>query len=203
LGIVLAVILVDGLLSLLTVESAQLLALATALSYHLVVVASFVIVVINASCHLAYIPLLLSFGETRKNIFLGFHYFRLLIILATIILCALVWALVPGELSAAGLRSIPIIAVALVFFSSLGSIIGTICVKSRLAGGILLGIFGGICGGVSGTVLLNNSTQGAAQMVQSVLSSLNWPLVLTVTAAVFLINVIFQWLLLRRQEVKL
>lgn len=173
--------------------------------YFLCFSAIFIMLMINIGSQSLYVPLLLSMGELRRNVLLGFHYYRTLIIGATVVICALVWLLIPGEASSIGLRSIPTLLCILIFAASAGSIMGTLFVKWKWVGIILIII---ICGGMGGTVgaLSVNAMEGFSLVntiaVASVLQTLPWWLAVAALAALAA-DVAFQWLLLRRQEVKL
>ena len=150
-------------------------------------------------------PLLLSMGETRRNVLLGFHYFRALIIAVMLGLCAAVWLLAPGDVSAVGLRSIPTILCVLVIASAMGSIMGTIFVKWKWAGMILIILLCGLGGGVvgfAGSMVAGNFLTAKTFEIASHLAALPWWLPAAALAALAL-DVGFQWMLLRRQEVKL
>ncbi len=199
-----------GLVALLAVVSVlgadrlQFQLLASVIPYYLFISAALCVVMINYGCHAIYVPLLLSMGETRRNILLGFHYYRALIIAATVALSAAIWLLVPGEISAAGLGSIPTILAALVLASAIGSLMGTVYSKWKWAGTIaLVVIFGGV-GGLFGFAVSGGVRLDLANTLEltGVLQRLPWWLAGAAGAA-FLADICFQWLLLRRQEVKL
>ena len=63
--------------------------------YYLVTAALLTIILMNYGTQATYVPLLLSLGETRRNLMLGFHYYRALIIVATLAVSALIWAFLP------------------------------------------------------------------------------------------------------------
>lgn len=123
----------------------QLEVVASVVPYFLCVSAVLCMIMINLSCHTLYIPLLLSLGETRRNIFFGFHYYRALIITVTLALSALIWALAPCDISSIGLHSMPTLLTVLVIASSLGGIMGTLFTKWKWVGMILVVL---ICGGM-------------------------------------------------------
>ncbi len=180
-------------------------ALASVGPYFFCFAAIFTIMMINTGSQSLYVPLLLAMGETRRNVLLGFHYYRALIITVTIALCGLVWLLAPGEVSSIGLRSIPTILCLLIASSALGSIIGTLLVKWRWVGTIFIVLLFGLAGGTMGftgvamgDVLAETNTAALA----AYLERLPWWLAMTALAA-FGLDVAFQWLLLQRQEVKL
>lgn len=202
-GVVLCITVVLAALCAFSEENLDVRTFATATPYFLCVSTVFCILMGNSGTHTLYVPLLLSMGETRKNVLAGFLYFRGLIIAVTTALCALIWLAAPGEASAVGLRSIPTILCVLVTCSNLGSIMGTLFVKWKWAGMIVIIIICGVGGGLvgfasaAGGVLLTNALELAVYLAAT-------PWWLAAAAAVSLgLDLGFQWLLLRRREVKL
>lgn len=202
-GVVLCITVVLAALCAFSEENLDVRTFATATPYFLCVSTVFCILMGNSGTHTLYVPLLLSMGETRKNVLAGFLYFRGLIIAVTTALCALIWLAAPGEASAVGLRSIPTILCVLVTCSNLGSIMGTLFVKWKWAGMIVIIIICGVGGGLvgfasaAGGVLLTNALELAVYLAAT-------PWWLAAVAAVSLgLDLGFQWLLLRRREVKL
>ena len=202
-GLVLCVTVVLAALCAFSEENLDVRTFATATPYFLCVSTVFCILMGNSGTHTLYVPLLLSMGETRKNVLAGFLYFRGLIIAVTTALCALIWLAAPGEASAVGLRSIPTILCVLLTCSNLGSIMGTLFVTWKWAGMIVIIIICGVGGGLvgfasaAGGVLLTNALELAVYLAAT-------PWWLAAVAAVSLgLDLGFQWLLLRRREVKL
>ena len=200
---------ITGILAVIAVFGAEGLDLArfvVTVPFFLCIAAIFGMVLINTGTQGLYIPLLVSMGETRRNVLLGFHYFRALVIAVTLALCALVWLAVPGEVSSAGLRSIPTILCALVLASAVGSIMGTVFTRWKWLGTILIII---LCGGMGGIVGMTGATAanggfGYADTLELVSFLIRFPWWLALAAAVALVlDVGFHWLLLRRQEVRL
>ena len=187
----------------LSADRLRLAEMAAAIPYFLLIAAAFCVLVINYSSQVLYVPLLISMGETRRNILFGFHYYRALVIVATVAVSALIWLLTPGELSAAGLRSIPTVLTVQVIASAAGSIVGTLYAKLKWIAVIILTLVGGCCGGIGGFLMadgeirLMDMLKGAA-----VLEDLPWWLV-AVAAVLLAADICFHWILLRRQEVKL
>ncbi|MDE7219006.1 MAG: hypothetical protein K2O45_05220 [Oscillospiraceae bacterium] len=204
-GVVLGAAAVLAVISLFSAEGLDFATFAAVVPYYLCIAAIFVMMMLNSGSQTLYVPLLLSMGETRRNVLLGFHYYRVLIIAVTAALCSLIWLLAPGEASAAGLRSIPTILCVLLIASALGSIMGTVFVRWKWAGTVLIII---LCGVAGGTVGFAGATGGGflrtAQTLEivSYLETLPWWLLAAVPAALAA-DVAFQWMLLRRQEVKL
>lgn len=172
--------------------------------YLLCLGAVFSMMMINTGSQSVYVPLLISMGEPRRNVLLGFHYYRALITAVTVALCALIWLLVPGEMSATGLRSIPTLLCVLVSAASYGSILGTIYVKWKWVGlFIIIVMCGGMGGviGITGASMANGSLVSTAMKIIAIFTHLPWWLV-AVTLGLLVLDVIFQWMLLRRREVK-
>lgn len=194
-----------ALLTLFGADQVQLQQFAAAVPYLLCVAAIFGMLMINTGSQTLYVPLLLSMGETRRNVLLGFHYYRTLIISVTLALCALVWLVAPGEVSAIGLSSIPTILCVLVIAASVGSILGTLFVKWKWLGMVVIIVLCGGFGGMMGMTAVNMAKGidlAVAVELAGLLAKLPWWLI--AAAAGFLaLDVAFQWLLLRRQEVKL
>ena len=186
-------------------EGLELGLFASVVPYYLCMSAIFIMLMINTGSQVLYVPLLLSMGELRRNVLLGFHYYRALIIAVTTVLCALIWLLIPGEVSSIGLRSIPTILCVLILAASAGSIMGTLFSKWKWLGIIIMVLICGGAGGMAGfagvTAVEGFSLGDTAKMV-SYLLTLPWWLI-TAMLVSLAADVAFQWLLLRRQEVKL
>ena len=203
-GMVLCMAAVLVVASLFSAEGLDFAVFATVAPYYLCVAAVFVMMMVNSGAQTLSVPLLLAMGETRRNILLGFHYYRALIIAVTLALCSVIWLLAPGEVSAVGLRSIPTILCTLAIASALGSIMGTLFIKWKRAGVVLIIL---LCGAAGGTVGFVGATGGGFSVLQvleivSCLETLPWWLLAAAPASLAL-DAGFQWLILRRQEVKL
>lgn len=193
-----------ALISVLRMDHLDFSLLASVVPYFLCVSAVFSSVMVNTGAQTLYIPLLLAMGETRRNVLLGFQYYRTLIIAVTAGVCALVWLLIPGEVSRMGLQSVPTLLFGLLAASAIGSLIGTLMVKWKWVGTILIVL---MCGGAGGFVGFAGAAGGnlsAADTVKlaSYLTPLPWWLV-AAALALLAADVLFQWMLLRRREVKL
>ncbi len=200
-ALLLAILLVISIVGASRLELASLAALAPA---YLLLAAGMCIIMLNYGTQVVYIPMLLSLGETRRNIFLGYHYHRALIIALAVGISSLIWALVPGELSALGLRNIPSILAVLVTASALGSIIGTIYARWKWVATVLLVLVFGSFGGVGGYSFAGGGEDVAALIHKGARAMASFPWWLGVTALLALAaDMAFQWFLLRRQEVKL
>lgn len=199
--IVLAVLLV---LSAIGASRLELTTLAATVPAYLLLAAGLTTILLNYGTQVVYIPLLISMGETRRNLFLGYHFYRALIIAAAVGLSALIWALVPGEISRLGLSNIPAILALLVASASLGSILGTIYFKWKWAATILLVVVFGICGGIGGFSIAGGG-EDVAQLIgkgAAMLAEFPWWVALGAAAALGA-DAAFHWVLLRKQEVKL
>ena len=204
-GVDLSLMAVLAVLTIFGAEGLNWRLFAATMPYFLCVGSIFGMIFINTSAHTLYVPLLLSMGEPRRNVLLGFHYYRALIIASTTVLCALIWLLVPGEVSGTGLRSLPTLLCVLVLASSFGSILGTFFVRWKWLATVITVL---ICGGLGGTIgaagvainkglAFHNALELTAYLIR-----LPWWLVLT-ALALFILDLLFQWLILRRQEVRL
>ncbi len=172
--------------------------------FFLILAAVFCMILINSSTQILYNPLLLSMGETRRNVFLGFCYYRALIIAVTVALCSLVWLLARSSISARGLGSLFNIIVVLVIASSFGSLFGTLYAKWKWVGVMLLALCGGVGGGMVG-FLASSGIQlerASVENVSSFLQELPWWVAL-IAVGLLALDLFFHWMLLRRQEVKL
>ena len=199
--LVLAILLVISAVGASRLELASLAALAPA---YLLLAAGLCIIMLNYGTQVVYIPLLISLGETRRNIFLGYHYYRALIIAVAMGTSALLWALVPGEVSSLGLRNIPSILAILIVTSALGSIIGTLYAKWRWVATVLLVMVFGAFGGVGGYSIAGGGEDVTGLIGKGARAMASFPWWLGVTALLSLAaDMAFQWFLLRRQEVKL
>ena len=199
--LVLAILLV---LSAVGASRLELTALAATVPAYLLLAAGLTIIMLNYGTQVVYIPLLISMGETRRNLFLGYHFYRVLIIAVAVGLSALIWALVPGEISRLGLSNIPAILALLVTSASLGSIMGTIYFKWKWAATILLVVVFGICGGIGGFSIAGGG-EDVAQLIgkgAAMLAEFPWWVALGAAAALGA-DAAFHWVLLRKQEVKL
>jgi len=194
-----------GVVTLFGAEGVDLGLFASVVPYFLCFSAIFIMLMVNIGSQTLYVPLLLSMGELRRNVLLGFHYYRALIIAVTTALCALIWLLVPGEASDIGLRSIPAILCVLILAAAAGSIMGTLFVKWKWIGIILIVV---LCGGMGGLMGFSavSMAEGASMLgltsIGPVLLDMPWWVAL-IMLAVLAVDIVFQWLLLRRQEVKL
>ena len=200
-ALVLVILLVIRIVGASRLELTSLAALAPA---YLLLAAGMCIIMLNYGTQVVYIPMLLSLGETRRNIFMGYHYHRALIITLAVGISSLIWALVPGELSALGLRNIPSILAVLVTASALGSIIGTIYARWKWVATVLLVLVFGSFGGVGGFSVAGGGEDVAHLIEKGAQAMASFPWWLGVTALLALAaDMAFQWFLLRRQEVKL
>lgn len=178
---------------------------ATVVPYFLLISSIFMMLMINTGCHTLYVPLLLSMGETRRNVLMGFHYYRALIVAVTMATCVLIWLLAPGEVSAIGLRSLPTLLCVLLIASAVGSIMGTLFVKWRWLGMVVIILLCGAAGGTVGFAGAAASDElSIAKTADIAVRLIKLPWWLPAAAAVSLAaDILFQWLLLRRREVKL
>ena len=66
-----------AVISLFGAEGLNFAVFASTMPYYLCVAAVFVMMILNTGSQTLYVPLLLSMGETRRNVLLGFHYYQI------------------------------------------------------------------------------------------------------------------------------
>lgn len=173
--------------------------------FYLIISAVLCVMMISPGCQTLYIPLLIANGEPRKNIFWGFQYHRFLLIAVTSAVSALVWSLVPSEISDACLSCLPMIVLGLVISSSLGNLLGSMYVKWKWAGVVVMVLLFGMCGGLVGWMGSTGGFEitGMSLFVLGMATyAPSWQMT-AAAAALLAVDLGIQWLLLRRREVKL
>ena len=199
---------IAGIISLLIVFGAEGLDLKLFVSvapYFLCIAAILGTMMINSGAQFTYVPLLLSMGETRRNVLWGFRYYQALITAVAAALCAIIWLAVPGEVSAVGLRSLPTLVCIMIVAGSFSSILGTLFMKWKWLGTALIILFCGGFGGLlgySGIAVAKGALLSDVLKVVLYLENLPYWMVLLALVSVGL-DLLFQWLILRRQEVRL
>ncbi len=180
--------------------------LAAVVPYYLLIAGVLCNIMVNLGCQQVYLPLLISFGETRKNVFLGYQYARFLIVSVMVLLSAVIWLLVPGEVSTSGLKSLLSIFLILVSATCLGSILGTVWAKWKWVAIIVIVIVCGGFGGVFGFMVAGGAREilstASTLELSRFLEGVHWQLA-AAAAGLLLLDLIFHWALLRKQEVKL
>lgn len=173
--------------------------------FYLTIAAAICVMVVGPGCQTLYFSLLVASGETRRNVFWGFQFHRVLLIAATSAVSALVWALIPSEISAAGLSCLPMIVLGLVISSCAGSLLGSAFVKWKWVGLVLMivlfGMFGGLVGWMGSTGGLEIAGVSLFVLGMATIAP-SWH-VAAIAGALLAVDLGIQWLLLRRREVKL
>ena len=173
--------------------------------FYLIIAAILIVMMTGPGVQTLYIPLLVSCGEPRKNVFWGMQYHRFLMIAATSLICAAVWGLVPSEISDAGLQCLPVIIAVLVIISAFGGLMGAAYVRWKWLGILIILVFFGGFGGLVGW-LFTSDRLGFGDMALAVenLSGFSLPWLVAAVAAVLLaVELSVLWLTLRRHEVRL
>lgn len=203
-GVELVIVAVFAAISLVSSSGLEWSLFFSTLPLFLIVAAVFCMILVNSTTQMLYNPLLLSMGETRRSVFFGSCYFRVLIVGVTVALCAVVWLLSPDEISAVGLKSLLNILVLLTCASALGNLFGTLYVKWKWLGVVLLALTGGVIGGSSGILLSTgiNLQRNLVAKVTGMLQELPW-WVFLIALVLLACDLFFHWMILRRQEVKL
>lgn len=164
---------------------------------------------LSPGTQMLYVALLLSFGETRRNVFWGFQYYRFLNIAVPCAAAALFWSLTSAELELirVGLQCLPAIVTVMVLVSAVGGLMGTAFIKWKGLGVAILTAFCGGCGGLIGWLGATGDMGDIYKAQEDILSVLSgrglpWPF-LAVTAGLLVLDLTLQWLTLRRREAKL
>ncbi len=177
----------------------DLLALLRRLPLFLFAASCMTLFMMNTGTQSLYLPLLVSMGETRRNVYIGYNLCRLAILLSTLALGALLMAVTPGGM---GLEALPTAAALLLTASSLGGIVGTAFLKIKWLGTVLIIIMCGGFGGTIGFLFSSGSVDKLAAWAAGALASLPWQLALA-AGVLLCVDLVFHWLVLRRREVKL
>lgn len=203
-GVQLMVVAIFSVLTIVSTSGLDWNLFISTVPFFLFVASVFCMILLNSACQLLYHPLLISMGETRRNVFFGSVYYRVLIIGVTLALCGLIWLICPGDVSAVGRNTLSNLLVILVAASSLGNLFGTIYVKWKWVGVMLLALTGGVIGGMSGVLLSTGIQLDHADVLKaaSFLQDMpGWTALISVV--LFAADLFFHGMLLRRLEVKL
>lgn len=143
-----------------------------------------------------YLPLLVSMGETRRNVFLGYHYYMVL----TIAIGSLLWAaLTMAAGSAAAVPAgLPTVISLQIVVAMAGSLIGIVYARYKWVGVAMIAL---LSGGTAAVFSFVVAVRGEGAAIWSFDFSL--PMLPVAAAALSLLEVIVFWLHFRRREVKL
>lgn len=155
----------------------------------------------TVSVYKGMLPLALSFGSTRREVFVGLQVFRLLPTAAVVLLLVLLF-LVPGTEMFLGLPTAVLLTVGLfLFVGAIGSGLGMVYVRFGRLGTILMVVTLLVLGFALGI----GAVLGLSSVKFDVVVSLRWLpwLVLAVGAAVYLLMLIPEFRTVRKYQIKL
>ena len=161
------------------------------------------IMMVCFSTHILYIPLVLSLGSTRREVYGGFLLYRVAAALTPLLTAFLIWLPLPGDIAADGRALLPSIGLLLLYAVSAGSLMGVAYQKLRLLGMILLVVVCGALGGCVGLMMTMNDAGG--NLFSRIFGWMDqWILVgLVLGILLAAADLIVTYLLLKSREVKL
>lgn len=127
--------------------------------YYLLMTGALVLMIMGITYFQVYFPVVLSMNATRKSIAIGILGCMLGIAAGVLLLSAIIWRLVPGEISASGWKLMPLFIGALLSIAAFGLILGVAVGRWGKAGLIMTGVLFGLIGGGAGmsVALFNKS----------------------------------------------
>lgn len=132
-------------------ESGDNIAFLLSLSpYYLLVSGGFCVLAMTIGYFQVYFPVLLSMNAIRKHIALGIFLFETGMIAALILLCALVWTVVPGDVSQSGMKILPLLCGLLLTGAAFGTILGAVIARWGKIGVLIFIGFMFVLGGIGG-----------------------------------------------------
>lgn len=115
--------------------------------YYMIMAGAVVILVLTSSYCKIYLSLLISMGSTRREAALGILISMGAVIVGLVAIAAIVWSCLSGDVSADGLRLLPLLAGALLADGAIGLCIGVVIWRWGKIGMI---IFTAVCMGAGG-----------------------------------------------------
>ena len=147
-----------------------------------------------------YLPLLVSMGETRRNVALGYHYYLIL----TVLLGTALWAVL-SLVAGAGqevLPGIPLVLAIQAIVAMAGSLVGIVYARYKWIGVAMIALLAGGTAGIFSFLLASNIMEEGTFLSFNFRLDGMWILLLA-AAAVTALEILLFWLHFRRREVKL
>ena len=147
-----------------------------------------------------YLPLLVSMGETRRNVLLGYHYYLIL----TVLLGTALWAVL-SLVAGAGqevLPGIPLVLAVQAIVAMAGSLVGIVHARYKWVGVAMIALLAGGTAGVFSFLLASNIMEENTFLSFDFRLDSMWGFLLA-AAAVTALEILLFWLHFRRREVKL
>ena len=120
--------------------------------YYVLFSGGFCVLTMTIGYFQVYFPVLLSMNATRKHITLGIFLFETGIIAALILLCALIWIVVPGDISQSGMKALPLLCGILLTGAAFGTILGAVITRWGKIGVLIFIVFMFVTGGIGGAL---------------------------------------------------
>ena len=147
-----------------------------------------------------YLPLLVSMGETRRNVTLGYHYYLIL----TVLLGTALWAVL-SLVAGAGqevLPGIPLVLAIQAIVAMAGSLVGIVYARYKWIGVAMIALLAGGTAGIFSFLLASNIMEENTFLSFDFRLGGTWVFLLA-AVAVTVLEIFLFWLHFRRREVKL
>lgn len=173
--------------------------------YYLFLVGFFVNALLGVSNVRTYFRMLLSMGATRKETTMGLLGSLAASNLSIMVFAWLIWQLVPGELSAAGLQIFALLSGILFVTAGLMAVCGAGFLRWGKVGAVVAGICGMMLGGSWGFLLSYSINEGMREFFLIRTADISQGICRTVLAVglgIFLLGGLFAVYALRKTEVR-
>ena len=132
-------------------ESADNISFLFSLSpYYILVSGGFFILALTVGYFQIYFPVLLTMNSTRKHTTRGIILCETGIIAGLMLLCALIWTVIPGDISRSGMTVLPLLCGSLLMVASFGTILGAVIARWGKIGTLIFIGFMLLIGGIGG-----------------------------------------------------
>ena len=146
-----------------------------------------------------YLPLLVSMGETRRNVLLGYHYYLALsVVMGTALWAVMMWIAGAGEAILSGLVSVMAVQVVV---AAAGSLIGIVYARYKWVGVLMIALLSGGTAGIFSFLVASRGRDGIALIAGFLSPEGLWLLIAAAVLAA--VEIAAAWLHFRRREVKL
>ena len=146
-----------------------------------------------------YLPLLVSMGETRRNVLLGYHYYLALsVVMGTALWAVMMWIAGVGEAILSGLASVIGVQV---LVAAAGSLIGIAYARFKWVGVLMIALLSGGTAGIFSFLAASRGRDGIALIAGFLSPEGLWLLIAAAVLAA--VEIAAAWLHFRRREVKL
>ncbi len=125
--------------------------MAAMYGYYLIAAGGFIVFLVGVTYYQTYFSLLVSMNATRKQVARDILINVAAMILGVTVLAALVWTVVPGELSEKGLELLPLLGGVLFIAAAFCVALGTIIAKWGKVGMIIFAVVCVLIGGCAGS----------------------------------------------------